>query len=323
MNYRPVQAEVLYQLGDLLRQIGEFKKAEVTLQHAALAAGESRDSKLSTYAMVLLVWVIGYQKSRFEEGLAIARNAEVMLAVAGGDEMVHAQLINTLGAMYFGKGDYVKALDSFRRSLAIYEKAIGSLEHPLAALALNNIGSSLSSLGESDAALEYYRNALTIQEKVLGPKHPDLAWPLYNMGDELKKNGDYKGALEYHLRALDIYQAAVGPEHPEVGDSLLEIGDLLLRQGRSKQARKPLEQALSICEKRTCDPKPHGLALFGLARALVTTDGDKNRAIKLAKKAREIFGQPSKAFKKELEQVNTWLQKHGASKLAKKVQTHK
>ena len=44
----------------------------------------------------------------------------------------------------------------------------------------------------------------------------------------------------------------------------------------------------------------------------MATGGDKERAIKLAKQAREIFGKTPKAFKKELEEVNTWLQKHGA-----------
>ena len=58
-------------------------------------------------------------------------------------------------------------------------------------------------------------------------------------------------------------------------------------------------------------PGAHGQGLFGLARALVATGGDKKRAIELAKQSRELFANTPQPFKKELEEVNTWLKDLG------------
>ena len=104
----------------------------------------------------------------------------------------------------------------------------------------------------------------------------------------------------------------LGSNHPKVAQSLFNIGMELVGQGLTEQALTPLERAVSICEKKTCEPDFHGNGLFSLARALMATIGDRQNAIKLAKQAREIFGKTPNAFKKELEEVNTWLQKHGA-----------
>ena len=68
---------------------------------------------------------------------------------------------------------------------------------------------------------------------------------------------------------------------------------------------------MSICEKTTCDPEPHGQGLYGLARALVATDGDTEHANRLARQAREVLGKTPKRFNKELEEVNAWLQEQG------------
>jgi hypothetical protein len=71
----------------------------------------------------------------------------------------------------------------------------------------------------------------------------------------------------------------------------------------------PLERVVSICEKKTCDPEVHGRGLFGLARALVATNGDNERAIRLATEARGVFGK-ALYLKKDLEEVGAWLEKH-------------
>ena len=65
-----------------------------------------------------------------------------------------------------------------------------------------------------------------------------------------------------------------------------------------------------ILQKKTFYPVPHGRGLLGLARALVATNGDKDRAIKLAKQAREMFGK-APYLKKNLEEVKVWLQERG------------
>ena len=361
IDYRPVQAEVLYQLGDLLDRSGEYKEAENALHDAARAAGESGNAQLVAKAMVMLVWVVGYEQARPEESLFIARDALVVIELGRGDDDVRAQLLNNMGIVSWRQAEFDKALDYHLKALAIKEKSLGP-EHPGVAISLNNLGVVLRQQGQYEKALRNYRKALAIQKRALGPEHPDVALALDNMGVVFSVQGEYEKALGYHRKALAIRENALGGEHPNVAWSLdnigkalqtkreykesleyymkskkiyenafgLEhpflawplngIGSVFVSLGKPNQALESLERLVSICKRKICEPESYGRGLFALARALVATNRNKDRAIKLAKQAREVFIKNPKAFKKEIEEVNTWLKKHGASKLAKKTQ---
>ena len=406
VDYQPVMAEVLFQVGNILDSVGEYKKAETTLQEAARIAGKVKDTLLAAKALTELVWVVGYKQARHKEGMVFAQNAEIMLSVAGGQNETRSQLLNSIGVILRLIGDNDRALSYYRKSLAIKEKTLGAehpevassynnmgivyrrqgefeqaleaysktlaisrktlgpehpniaialgnlglvyrdqgkyekaldsyqkaivisknslgLDHPDVARILNSIGSILRMKGEHEKVLEYYRKALAIRVKALGHDHPDVAQTLGNIGVVFSSNKEYEKALECFRRSLKIKEKALGSENPQVAWSLNGIGSVLLHQGKPKEALGAFERLVHICEAKTCDKDAKGQGLFGLARALVATGGDNPRAIKLAKQAREIFSRTPKRFEKELEEVNTWLQKHGASKLAKKVHTHK
>ena len=355
VGYLPVEAEVLYQLGNLLGKAGEYKKAEKALFEAANAAGESGDSQLSAKAVTLLVGVVGDNQARLEEGLSLGRVAEVVLRLGGADEMIWARLLNNQGLVFWRKGSHDKALEYYGKAVAIREKAIGSA-HPDVASSFGNMGGVFYSQGKYDKALEFYLKALVVHKKVLGPEHPEVATSLNNLGIVYEKQGDYDKSLEYHRGALEIWAKALGSEHPDVAYSLDGIGNVLLRKGaydkaheafrkslailekalglehpilawplsgigsvlvsqnRPKLALQPLERAMTICDKKTCDLEPHGLIVSLLARALVATNGGKNRALKLAKQARVVYGKNPTRFRKELEELDAWLKKHDEDK---------
>lgn len=477
LDYKPIQAEALYWIGELLERVGEYKEAETMLYDAFRLAGQSRAPLLAAKAMSSLVWVIGCKQARYPEGILLSKAAESMLEVAGGDDTTRALLLgflgvvfekkgdydkalenyrsslavrkkalgpdhhlvasilsnlgnvferqgkydkalenhrrslaivektlgsnhpnvavtlNNLGIVFYSQGKYDKALENYRRALAIWEKALGP-DHPDVSKALNNLGNVFRKQGSSDKALENYRRVLAIREKVLGPDHPDVARTLNNLGIVFTDQGKYKKALkkydkalaiwekaqgpehpnvamtlnnlgsffgqqgkynkasENYRRALTIWEKALGPEHPyvamtlknlglvfdiqgkhkkavhhyrrtlaiyekvlepehpNVAEVLISIGDVFAAQGKPKHAIKPLERAVTICNKKACDPTFHGEGLFALARVLLATGGDKTRAIRFAKQAKDVFGKAPKRFKKETEGVNAWLKKH-------------
>ncbi len=319
VNYRPVQAEVLYWLGKLFERVGDYKKAETTLYRAARAAAESNNVPRAAEAMVALVWIVGDRQSRPEEGLSIGRDAEVVLGFGGRNDDSRARLCNNLGNVYINQGNYDKALEYYRKTLAIWEKLLRP-NHPRVSWPLYNIGNVFHVQGKYEKALEYHLKALEIFQTAVGPEHPGIGESLYSIATVFRSKGEYDKALEYFCKAQTIWEKALGTEHPYFASLLSNIGNVFIDQGKFMKALDPLERVVSLCEKKTCEPELYGLGLFGLARSLLTTGVDKERAIKLAKQAREIFGKTPKAFKKELEEVNTWLQKHGASKLAKKAQ---
>ena len=355
VDYQPLIAEVFYELGSLLNKNGEYKKAETTLFDAAEAAGESRDGLLVAKTMALLSRIVGEKQARNDVGLSIARDAELMLLVAGGNATIRFGLLNTQGVLFYRKGCYDKALEYLRKSLTIRENTLGNEsyylassfgnmglvfseqdnydkavkyyrkalviheqtlgpKHPEVATSLNNLGLVLTDQGDYDKALEYHSKALAIKEKALGPNHPRVAKSLNNLGLVLQKVGQYKKALEHYRKALAIEEKVLGIEHSGLAWSLSDIGSVLLEQGRPKQAMAPLERVVRLCEKKGCDPEPHGSSLFHLAQALNSAGGDKAQAIKLAKQALGIFKMNPKRFTKELNEVNVWLEKHPKEK---------
>ena len=83
-----------------------------------------------------------------------------------------ANLMGWIGLYSDDRADYSKALEWYRKALAITEKVLGK-EHPSTATTYNNIAGVYDNQGNYEEALEWYRKALAITEKVLGKEHPN------------------------------------------------------------------------------------------------------------------------------------------------------
>ena len=248
IDYRPVQAEVLYWLGLLLERSGEYKEAESALLDVSHAAGESRDALLAAKAMTLLFGVVGCYQARYKEGLLLAHDAEVMIGVAGGNDRVLAQLRNRQGILYAKNGKYDTALGYFSQALAIQKKVLGPT-HPDVALSLMNIGAIYFKKSDFDNALGNYRKSIGILEKTLGPEHPNMAPPMINMSDVFQKLGELDKALEYAQKALHISRKALGEEHPSVAIKLNIMGSVYWRRDDYSRALEYYQRAMQINEK--------------------------------------------------------------------------
>jgi serine phosphatase RsbU (regulator of sigma subunit) len=116
-----------------------------------------------------------------------------------------AKSLNTIGASFQIKGNYLKAIDFYQQSLKIREQ-LGDKEGVSASLA--NIGSIYLNIGEFTKALDYQLRSLKSFEE-MGNKQ-GVASALNNIGIIYNNQNDYKKALEYNLRGLKKYE--------EIGD---------------------------------------------------------------------------------------------------------
>ncbi len=87
-------------------------------------------------------------------------------------------------------------------------------------------------------------------------------------------------------------------------DALRCLGDALVLEGRPKDALVPLERSVTI--PRRTYPGDLARARFSLARALVLSQGDHERALMLAEQARAEFA-VAPGLKTELESVQKWI----------------
>ncbi len=94
-------------------------------------------------------------------------------------KILFTQSLNNLAALYHDQGKYAEAEPLYKRSLAIWEKALGP-EHPDVATSLNNLAGLYQAQGKYAEGEPLYKRSLAIWEKVLGPEHPDVATSFEN-----------------------------------------------------------------------------------------------------------------------------------------------
>ena len=82
--------------------------------------------------------------------------------------------LNNLAAFYLGQGRYAEAEPLYKRSLTIFEKALGP-NHPDVATSLNNLAELYNKQSRYAEVEPLFKRSLAIGEKALGPNHPDVA----------------------------------------------------------------------------------------------------------------------------------------------------
>ena len=269
IDYQPVRAEVLSQLGDLLERAGEYKAAERMLYQAASLAGASRHNRVAAMAITNLAFVLGYDQVQHDDGLLLCKSAEVIIGLSGGDDDLWSWLYNVTGAVFWRKAKYKKALEYYRKALAIDEKKLGP-DHPDVATMLNNIAVVFEIQGEYDLALQSYRKVLAMFQQALGPEHPVVAVALNNMGLIFLRKAEYNKALNHLLKALAIDEKALGPDHPDLAYDLNSLGLVYWKSAQFEKALAYYGKALAIWEKAFGPDHPLvAEALSGIGNALV------------------------------------------------------
>jgi eukaryotic-like serine/threonine-protein kinase len=388
--YKPLQANAALLVGDLLENAGKFQESEENVYRAIWAGEEGRDDLLKARAWKKLVYTVGYRESRYAEAHRLARHAEAALVRAGGEASWEAALadgeasiyqlegrydealrgferaleisrrlpgsavyntLNNMANVYYEKGDYARAFQSYRDALQEVEALKGAL-HPDSAALRFNIGDVLTKMGRFDEAEPYLQQALERREKLFGPEHPDVAESLQGLAELWEEQGKHEKARLDLERALDIYvrqrASATVPwamaegaladclraeghydqamRHLHAGLDSLElrlgrdhpyVASLLVILGKIELDRgKPVE-ALAPLERATTlyakegEPSWRADARFGLARALWQSGRDRERALSLGRQARADYFAIGEPEKAQLREVDHWLARNG------------
>ena len=194
---------------------------------------------------------------------------------------------NNIGLVYSDQGNYAKALEYSKKSLAIRLKVLEP-DHPDVALSYNNIGSVYFNQGNYAKALEYSKKALDIKLKVLGPDHPDVAISYNNIGFIYYSQGNYAKALEYYNKALAIDLKVSGPDHPDVATSYHNIGLVYHNQGNYAKALEYFNKSLAIQLKVLGPDHPSVAASYNNIGSVYAKQGNYAKALEYYNKALAI-----------------------------------
>ena len=222
---------------------------------------------------------------KYDEAIPLLECAlETRERILGPNHPDVAAVINSLGGIYWYKGDYVKAEPLFQRALSIRENALGS-EHLDVATSLNNFALLCREKGNYTEAESLIQRSLEIREKALGSEHPDVATSLDNLAIIARLKGNYAKAETLNRRAIDIMEKTQGPEHPDTGQMVNSLGNLYYFKGDYVKAEPLFQRALTI-KKKNLGPEHRAIviSIHNLAN-LYYSKGDYAQAELLYKRA--------------------------------------
>ncbi len=285
--YRPVRAEALFQVSELLQFAGKYPEAEQRASEAWLAAETIGDDELKIQAATALAALIGYLQVRQDQGRRWSARAWAAIERLGGMERHRAPWHMATGNIDWSEGKGKEAGQHYQQALVILEKIHGP-HHPNVGKVLNNLGGVYENLGEYDRARDYHRRALATFEQALGANHPYVGISLNNLANVYHRQRDFPTALAYNLRVLSIRQKTLGANHPYLGGTYNNLGDLYVQTGDTQAGLQAYRKALAINEK-SLGPKHPDVAnvLVGLSGILLHL-GDEKGAATAAQRAFDI-----------------------------------
>lgn len=199
-------------------------------------------------------------------------------------EKLLAKYLNLSGIALTDAGRYAEAESLFKRSLAIWEKALGP-DHPDVAISLNNLGLLYQAQGRYAEAKPFFERSLAIREKEFGPDHPDVANSLNNLGLLYKAQGRYAEAEPLLKRSLAIREKALGQSHPNVAIGLNNLAKLYQAQGKYAQAEPLYRRALAILKKALGSDHPNVAIIINNLAELCKAMGREDEALLLKERA--------------------------------------
>jgi tetratricopeptide (TPR) repeat protein len=232
---------------------GLFQSAEpVGLQAPGFRGGTEKAAELTARAL-------------------LDRGAQRVRAELTDQPAVQAALLDTLGNVFRGLGEYDRARQLLQEGLDIRERLYGP-EHLDTAVSYFHLGWLYQDLGQFAQAEKFYRRALAIRRAALGNDHLQVAETMFHLawllGHQLPQPAPTPERLaeaeQLFREVLRIRQEKLGNDHRDVAFSQLALAALLTGKGGADvEALSLVAQALPILDKQDGgDPAGSTLARF-------------------------------------------------------------
>jgi tetratricopeptide (TPR) repeat protein len=220
LDYEPrvriLLADAWVRKGDSREALAAIEPAVKNLQETEnhLALAEALDVKASALYV-----------RQAPDTLAVAERALAECEAAiPGSESVAARILGHLGAIYYERHDWKKAVKAYERAVEVG----GSLQHPARiATMYEGLGLAYQELGNPSEALRYSHKAIALHARL--EDELSLANAENNLGWLLLRQGQLDRAEPYLHSSLERYEKA-GVEHKR-SHVLLSLAELQLERG--------------------------------------------------------------------------------------------
>ena len=174
-------------------------------------------------------WGFEERLSAEERRARIAMRERLLEELGEGEETAaaRAELLYTLGGLYYWDRQYDRALEAVRNALALAERMDN---RRLAAWCWNNLGNVYADLGRYDEAVEAYKKAVELD--------PDDAYPWNGLGEVYRHLGRYDEAIKAYQKAIELDANYAYPWN--------NLGNVHAALGRYDEAIKAYQKAIEL-----------------------------------------------------------------------------
>ena len=252
-------AESLYRTGDYeISSYNYLKAAEI------FKADEMWNEYLRSvnYAGINLRYIANYKES-----LKILRDGLILgLKKFGEQNLIVADLYNSLGTAFYDQGNLSQALPDYEKSLQICLDLFGE-ENKNTARGYHNVGLIYYWLGDADKALDHFNKALAIWLKTIGDKNASIGNCFINLANTYFLMEDFDKSLEYDLKALETWKSVLGEKHQFIAMSYNNLAQTYETLGKDDLALSYDKKALQLRKILFGDAHPEvGYSLAHVAK---------------------------------------------------------
>jgi tetratricopeptide (TPR) repeat protein len=201
-----------------------------------------------------------------------------------------AYRLYAVGVKQFEQAQYTQAIESFQRSLAIYEQTLGA-NHPYVATAVSNLALAYQLQGEYSKAEPLLQRSLAIYEQTPGTNLLFVATALNNLAALYRQQGQYSKAEPLFQRSLAIYEQTLGADQPNVALTLSNLAGLYEKQGQYSKAEPLYQRSLAILEQALGANHPHVATSLNNLGLLYWKQGQSSKAEPLYQRSLAIWEQ--------------------------------
>jgi tetratricopeptide (TPR) repeat protein len=243
------------------------------------------------------------ETGEYERAIEQYQRALVAIRKVRVDHPIIPVLVNNMGEAMLALNRAGDAFQQFKICFADWQKRLGP-SHELA-IVYDNLGRSQVALKHPEEGLRYLNEGLEMCDKVLGRQHNACGTLLTDIGQAYRQMGKLDQAMALLQQSLEIRQKAMGATHPEVIQPLLAMARIHMQRRDFAAAQPLLARAVTISAAKPSDQADVRFALAQVVRA----QGDRERALSLAKQAQELYGKAA-ARGESLAEVSAWLDHH-------------
>jgi tetratricopeptide (TPR) repeat protein len=252
-------------LASVLWAQGRYDEAEQILQTTldaqtrALGAGDP-----ATLSTLNRLGGLRLSRGRLDDAAEIyGRVLEGRRRALGPKHVDTLDVMNNLGVVYLRRGLYARAEPLFVEALETEKRRFGE-DHPKTLATIGRLALLQAEQGRYEEAAALQRRTFELREKGLGSTHPATLRSMNNLGVALTQTMRYDEAERLLRRLLALDEETRRTEHPDYAVHLHSFGELALARGDLGAARRYLERAHGLYEKRG---SPNlGLVCFELAK---------------------------------------------------------